>query len=179
METDRGTAATGTAPSPVVILVGPPGAGKSTVGRLVAERLGVGFRDTDDDVEAVAGASVADIFVECGEERFRVLERAAVARALDEHSGVLAVGGGAVLDPGTRTRLRGRPVVHLDVGAGDAARRVGLARDRPLLVEAPRTRLAAMLKERAPLYAEIATAVVDTHGRTPPEVAAEVLAVLG
>lgn len=167
------------APAPVVVLVGPPGAGKSTVGRLLAERLGVGFRDTDGDVEAIAGTSVADVFVERGEEQFRALERAAVARALDEHAGVLAVGGGAVLDPSVRARLRGRTVVHLDVGVADAARRVGLARDRPLLVEAPRTRLAAMLRERAPLYAEVATTVVDTRGRTAAEVADAVLAVLG
>ncbi|WP_250284811.1 shikimate kinase [Frankia sp. CiP1_Cm_nod2] len=155
---------------PVVVLVGPPGSGKTTVGRLLARRLEVAFRDTDADVEARAGRSVADIFVELGEEHFRALERDAVARALAGHDGVLALGGGAVLDAATRQALRGHTVVHLDVGVHDAVARVGLARDRPLLVEGPRTRIAAMLRARAPLYAEVAAAVVDTVGHTPEEV---------
>jgi shikimate kinase len=155
---------------PVVVLVGPPGAGKTTVGSLLAARLGVPLRDADADVEAAAGMTVADIFIEHGEERFRALERAAVVAALEGHSGVLAVGGGAILDPATRTDLRGHRVVHLDVGVTDATRRVGLARDRPLLVEGPRAKIAQMLRARAPLYAEVATAAVDTSGRTPEEV---------
>ncbi|WP_239394578.1 shikimate kinase [Frankia sp. CiP3] len=155
---------------PLVVLVGPPGSGKTTVGQLLARRLGTSFRDTDTDVELRAGMPVADIFVERGEEAFRALERDAVARALTGHDGVLALGGGAVLDAATRASLRGQRVVHLDVGVSDAVARVGLARDRPLLVEAPRTRIAAMLRARAPLYAEVAAAVVDTAGRTPEEV---------
>jgi shikimate kinase len=159
---------------PRAVLVGPPGAGKTTVGQLLADRWGVTFRDTDADVERTAGMSVSDIFVTEGEERFRELERAAVAAALESHDGVLALGGGAVLDPATRAALAGHTVVHLNVGSSDAAKRVGLARDRPLLIEAPRTRLAAMLRERAPLYAEVATNVVDTSGRTPEDVAESV-----
>nr|WP_131747618.1 shikimate kinase [Frankia sp. Cppng1_Ct_nod] len=155
---------------PIVVLVGPPGAGKTTIGQLLARRCGAGFRDTDGDVEVHAGMSVADVFVERGEDYFRALERDAVARALAEHDGVLALGGGAVLDPATRALLRGHTVVHLDVGISDAVKRVGLARDRPLLVEAPRTKMAAMLRARAPLYAEVASAVVSTAGRTPEEV---------
>jgi shikimate kinase len=156
---------------PRVVVVGPPGAGKTTVGHLLADRLGVAFRDTDADVERTAGQSVADIFVTEGEEHFRALERAAVAAALSSHPGVLALGGGAVLDPTTRAALAGHTVVYLTVGPSDAAKRVGLARDRPLLIEAPRTRLAAMLRERAPLYAEVASFSVDTSGRPPAEVA--------
>ncbi len=155
---------------PIVVLVGAPGAGKTTVGSLLAARLGVPFHDADADVEATAGMSVSDIFIEQGEDTFRELERAAVAAALVDHSGVLAVGGGAVLDPATRAALRGHRVVHLEVGVSDAARRVGLSRDRPLLVEGPRTKIAAMLRVRAPLYAEVATAAVATNGRTPEEV---------
>lgn len=161
--------------APVVVLVGPPGAGKSTVGRLVAARLGVGFRDTDADVEAAAGTSVADVFVAQGEAGFRALERAAVAAALADHDGVLALGGGAVLDPGTRDALTGRTVVFLDVGVSDAARRVGLNRDRPLLLGNPRAQWVRLMAERRPVYEAVATARVDTDGRAPEEVADEVV----
>ncbi|MBV9292983.1 MAG: shikimate kinase, partial [Frankiales bacterium] len=127
--------------TPAVVLVGPPGAGKSTVGRLVAESLGVDFRDTDDDVEAAAGKSVSDIFIEDGEGAFRELERTAVAEALATHPGVLALGGGAVLDAGTRRALAAHRVVWLSVGLADASTRVGFARSRPLLVVNPRAEL--------------------------------------
>jgi shikimate kinase len=175
-----GAAAAGSrAAGRLVVFAGPPGAGKTTVGRLLAARWSVGFRDTDGDVEAVAGMSVADVFVEHGEAHFRALEAAAVRAALAGHAGVLTLGGGAVMDPATRAELAGHTVVHLDVGMPDAVRRVGLARDRPLLVEAPRARLAAMLAERRPLYAEVATVAVDTSGRTPEQVADEVERLLG
>jgi shikimate kinase len=157
------------------VLVGPPGAGKSTVGRLLAERLGVGFRDTDDDVETVAGKSISDIFVDDGEPAFRALEREAVAAALTTHDGVLALGGGAVADPGTRDLLGGHCVVFLDVGLADAANRVGLNRDRPLLIGNPRAQLKRLLDERRPLYVRVATLTVDTAGRTPDEIVSEVV----
>jgi len=163
---------------PVLVLVGPPGAGKTTVGRLLARRLGVSFRDTDADVEAATGQSVSDIFIGSGEPRFRALERAAVKAALAEHTGVLAVGGGAVLDEGTRAELRPYPVVFLDVGLADAVRRVGLARDRPLLLGNPRAELNRLLLERRPHYLDVAAATVMTDGRAPEEVAADVLQAL-
>jgi shikimate kinase len=146
----------------------------------VAAALGVGFRDTDADVEAVAGMSVADVFVELGEAHFRELEQQAVARALAAHDGVLALGGGAVTDAATRAALvrygaDGGTVVHLDVDLHSAAQRVGLSRDRPLLAVNPRAMLRAMLEARAPLYAEVATGSVPTSGRTPDDVAADVL----
>ncbi|MDQ6650900.1 MAG: shikimate kinase [Actinomycetota bacterium] len=161
---------------PRAVLVGPPGAGKSTVGRLLAERMGTGFRDTDEDVEQSMGAPIADIFIDHGEARFRELETAAVRRALAEHTGVLALGGGAVLDAGVRALLVGHQVVWLQVGVADAARRVGMARDRPVLTLNPRKQLHQLLDARAPLYAEVARFRVDTDGREPGEVVAEVLA---
>jgi shikimate kinase len=163
---------------PAVVIVGPPGAGKSTVGPLVAERLGVTFRDTDLDIERAAGKSVAEIFFDDGEAAFRALETAAVAAAISEHDGVLALGGGAVVSAGTRELLVGRRVVFLDVGMAAAAKRVGLARDRPLLIENPRAQLRSLLAERRPLYEQVATATIETDSRSPAEVVDEVLAVL-
>ena len=169
--------------TPILVLVGPPASGKTTVGTAVAETLGVAFRDTDRDVEAETGATVADIFVTDGEPRFRELEVAAVARALAGHDGVLALGGGAVLSPVTREALvaygrDGGVVVHLDVDVPSAAKRVGLGRERPILGVNPRAMLRHMLEERAPLYAEVATVAVSTAGREPEDVVAEVLAVM-
>jgi shikimate kinase len=161
------------------VLVGVPGSGKTTVGTLLAARLGVDFRDTDQDVEAVAGKPVADIFVDDGEPAFRAWEREAVARALHDHDGVLALGGGAVLDEGTRALLSEQPTVWLVVGAAAGAHRVGLDVPRPVLLGNVRGRLAALLTERGPLYEEVAHLTVDTEERTPDEVVDAVVAGLG
>lgn len=145
-----------------MILVGAPGAGKSTVGRVLAGALGVDFRDTDRDIEVLTGKSVSDIFVDDGEEHFRRLEADAVAAALQQHSGVLALGGGAILDARTRALLNGLRVVWLQVDVPAAANRVGLARGRPLLAMNPRAHLRELLAARAPLYAAVASDVIDT-----------------
>jgi shikimate kinase len=162
--------------APRLVLVGPPGSGKSTVVRLVAERLGATWRDTDDDVEASAGTSIGDIFVDHGEAYFRGLEAVAVASALAEHDGVLAVGGGAILDEHTRALLGGMEVVFLDVGIADAAKRVGFNRDRPLLLGNPRAQWIRLMQARRPLYEQVATYTVTTDGKTPSDVADEVVA---
>jgi shikimate kinase len=164
--------------APVAVIVGAPGAGKTTVGRAVAAALGVGFRDTDADVTAVTGRSVADIFLLEGEDAFRRLEAAAVAAALAEHDGILALGGGAVLDETTRELLASHVVVFLDVGLADAASRVGMARDRPLLLGNPRGQLLAMLDARRPVYQQVASVTVPTDGRDIAAVTASVLAAL-
>ncbi|MEW2220155.1 shikimate kinase [Streptomyces sp. NPDC006990] len=163
---------------PLVVLVGPMGVGKSTVGALLAERLGVTCRDTDQDVAEQAGKSVSDIFLEEGEPHFRELERAAVAAALREHRGVLALGGGAVLAEETRALLAGRPVVFLEMGLTEAVKRVGLDAPRPLLVINPRQQWRRLMEERRPLYTEVARVVVSTEDRTPDQVADEILTAL-
>lgn len=163
---------------PLVVLVGAMGAGKSTVGRLVADALGVGFLDSDEEIERATGKSVADIFVDDGEAHFRELERRAVAESLGHHSGVLALGGGAVLDHGTRALLADHRVVFLRVGLADAARRVGLGVSRPLLLGNVRGRIKQLLDERTPVYESVATHVVDTDGLTAAEVADQVRALV-
>ncbi|WJY37163.1 shikimate kinase [Streptomyces sp. P9-2B-2] len=161
--------------SPVVVLIGPPGAGKSTVGALLAERLGVGYRDTDADIVATAGRPIAEIFIDQGEPHFRDLERAAVRDALDGHPGVLSLGGGAILDEGTRELLTGLPVVFLDVQLADAVKRVGLDAPRPLLAVNPRKQWRELMERRRPLYTEVARAVIETGERTPEQVAEAIL----
>ena len=164
--------------APRLVLVGPPGAGKSTLAVLLAERLGLACRDTDDDVARTAGKSIADLFLDDGEEAFRALESQAVRAALAEHEGVLALGGGAVLDADVRERLAGHTVVFLDVSITGAAPRVGFNRDRPLLLGNPRAQWVQLMEARRPFYDQVATVTVDTDGRTPEEVADEVLRLL-
>jgi shikimate kinase len=166
---------------PALVVVGPPASGKTTVGTAIAAALGLAFRDTDADIEAQTGTSIADLFVDRGEPYFRVLEERAVARALAEHDGVLALGGGAVTSPATRQLLvahgrAGGTVLWLDVDVPSAARRAGLSRDRPLLAVNPRAMLRTMLEARAPLYAEVATLTVSTSARPVEDVVADVLA---
>lgn len=168
---------------PLLVLVGPPASGKTTVGTALAVALGAAFRDTDHDIEVASGSTIADLFVTEGESHFRALEEQAVIRALAEHDGVLALGGGAVVSAATRELLvsygrSGGTVVWLDVDLASAAKRVGLSRDRPILGVNPRAMLRQMLETRAPLYGEVATFSVPTGGRSPEDVVAQVLAAL-
>lgn len=163
-----------------MVLVGPPGAGKTTVGRVLATRLGLGFTDVDALIVERAGKPIAEMFTEDGEDAFRALERAVVAEALLSTDGVLALGGGSVLAAITRERLRGHRVVHLQVGLADGIRRTGMSSARPLLAGVnPRATFKALLDARAPLYREVATVEVDTSRRSPHQVARAVLEALG
>lgn len=157
-----------------VVLIGPPGSGKTTVGRALALVLGVDFRDTDEAIEGQQGRSISDIFLDDGEPAFRELERAEVTSSLASRSGVLSVGGGAVMDPETASALDGHTVVFLDVGISDAARRVGFNSSRPLLAVNPRAQWSAMMNVRRPTYERLATFTVLTTGRGSQDVAAEI-----
>ncbi|MFI6336710.1 shikimate kinase [Streptomyces sp. NPDC050535] len=161
--------------APRMVLVGPMGVGKSTVGALVAERLGCAWRDTDDDIVGEQGRSIADIFVDEGEPAFRAIEKRAVSRALAEHEGVLALGGGAILDEETRALLAGHQVVYLSMDVEEAVKRTGLNTARPLLAVNPRRQWRDLMEARRHLYTEVARAVVATDDRTPEEVAQAVL----
>ncbi|MCM2415251.1 3-dehydroquinate synthase [Streptomyces sp. RKAG290] len=161
--------------APLIVLVGPMGVGKSTVGELLAERLGTTYRDTDADVVATAGKPIAEIFFDEGEEHFRALERQAVEAAVAGHAGVLSLGGGAVLDDATRTLLAGHAVVYLSMDVDEAVKRVGLNTARPLLAVNPRRQWRELMEARRHLYTEVARVVVATDERTPQEVAQAVL----
>ncbi|MBQ0964769.1 3-dehydroquinate synthase [Streptomyces sp. RK23] len=156
--------------APLIVLVGPMGVGKSTVGQLLAERLGTGYRDTDEDIVTAQGRAIAEIFVDEGEAAFRALEKEAVRTALVEHKGVLALGGGAILDADTRALLAGQRVVYLSMDVEEAVKRTGLNAARPLLAVNPRKQWRELMEARRHLYEEVATAVVATDGRTPEEV---------
>jgi len=174
----------GTARPPLAVLIGPPGAGKSAVGPLLAGRLGVEFRDTDAEVAAAAGQPVGDIFIDQGEQAFRELERAAAASALGARGGlrtrggVLALGSGAVLDAGIQQLLGGLPVVYLAADFGTIARRIGLDRPRVVVPGNPRGRLRAMLEERRPLYERLAWFTVQTDDTDPAELGDQIAAKL-
>ncbi|MEO8330033.1 MAG: shikimate kinase [Candidatus Nanopelagicales bacterium] len=157
----------------LLILVGPPGSGKSSVGALLADLLGVGFRDTDIDIETTSGRTVSDIFIESGEAVFRELEEKALTDALAKHVGVLAVGGGAVMSAANRHSLLGRQVVFLDVGLAEAMRRLEMNRSRPLLLGNVRTQWQTLSDLRRPLYEEVAQRTILTDGKQPEQVAEE------
>jgi shikimate kinase len=164
--------------APVAVFVGAPGAGKTTVGQAVARLLGVPFADSDTIIEGRAGKPIPEIFFDDGEDAFRALERSTIAAALAEFDGVFALGGGAILDEGTRGRLAGLPVVYLSVELSDAVKRVGLGGGRPLLAINPRATLKYLLDQRKPLYASVAAHTVPTDGREIDEIAAEVATLL-
>ena len=170
---------TSPAGGPVVILIGSPGAGKSTVGRRVAKQLGVAFLDSDAEIEREAGVSVSDIFVTEGEAAFRDRETATVLRCLAEHPGVLSLGGGSVMREETRAALEGHRVVWLRVSLSDAASRVGMNTARPLLLGNVRATLGSLLEQRNPIYEAVASDVVDTSGRSLRQVVDAVLETLG
>ena len=167
------------ASSPRVVLIGPPGSGKTTVGRLLANRWGIDLLDTDQEIERATGRSVSDLFVEEGEPHFRELERAAVAAALSTCAGVVALGAGAVLSDQTRDLLRSARVVHLEVGLAAAMRRLEMNRSRPLLIGNVRGRWQQLADERRPLYTEVAAVTVTTDDRTAQQVSDAIVSALG
>ncbi|WNV84181.1 shikimate kinase [Umezawaea sp. Da 62-37] len=162
--------------TPAYVVLGPPGAGKTTVGLLLAQRLGLPFRDVDDDIVVTAGKPISDIFTSDGEPVFRAMEEQAVADGLKTHEGVLALGGGAVLSAATRELLAGHTVVFLNVGMAEGVKRTGLSSSRPLLTGInPRATFKALLDARLPLYREVATIEVATDSLEPEQVVDAVL----
>ncbi|MBK8459562.1 MAG: shikimate kinase [Micropruina sp.] len=155
-------------PSTIVVL-GAPGAGKSTVGRLLASSLGLSFTDVDARIEAEQGKPIREIFADSGEAHFRELEREATLACLAE-GGVISLGGGAVMTPAIREAVSGLDVVWLQVSIAQATRRIGMNQARPLLLGNLRAQLIQLLAERTPVYAELATIVVDSDHNTPRQI---------
>lgn len=164
--------------TPRAVLVGLPGAGKSTTGRRLAKILAVRFTDTDSLIEKRERTSVGDLFATVGEDRFRAIEAEVVVAALESFDGVLSLGGGALTSAATRAAVAASdvPVVYLRATLDQLSRRVGDGRTRPLLTGNPEARLAMLAAERAPGYDVVATITVDTDGRSPGQVAATVAA---
>lgn len=170
--------------SPRVILIGPPGSGKTTVGKALAPLIGVTRRDTDTDIERSTGMKISDIFLQHGEAHFRALEREAVAEALSSHDGVLSLGGGAILDESTQALLtdytaRGGAIVFLDLSLAAAAQRVGLNNARPLLQINPRRQWSELMEARRPIYERLATHTVNTDHINADRIAREIAQMLG
>jgi len=161
--------------SPRLVFVGAPGSGKTTIGKQVAEKLGVEFIDVDNEIEMDEKTTISEIFVQKGEAYFRQLERAKISDLLNSFNGVLSLGGGSVLDETTRQALAIAPVVWLKVSSGDASSRVGLGLSRPVLMGNVRSTLVKLLEERTPLYEEVADWEIDTSKKSIEEVVQEVL----
>lgn len=165
---------------PAASLIGPPGAGKSSVGKSLAQKLGLTFHDTDHLIEERTGMSVSEIFLDKGEMYFRELEKEIVGLEVQGFDGVLSLGGGSVMDPLTAQLLSDcpDPVIFLDVSLSSAAPRIGFNRDRPLLVGNPRAKWQELMNIRRPIYEKLATITVLTDSSTPSQVAQEIIALL-
>lgn len=163
---------------PALILVGPPGSGKSTVGRMAAERLGLEFRDFDDDIERVHGIPAGELVVKLGREKFQESEREILADLLPRHNGVLSLGGGTPTAPGVAELLEPYHVVFLDVNLEQLLKREGLVTLHPWLLPNPRAHLRELLNTRRPVYTAVSSATIPTSDRTPEEVLADVLATM-
>lgn len=161
---------------PPIILIGPPGAGKTSVGKALAKKLSLNFLDSDKVVEEKSGKSISEIFITDGEPAFREMERAAVIDLIENQDGVIALGGGSVMDLEVSKRLLPMAnVIFLDVSISNAAPRVGFNRDRPLLLGNPRQQWIALMEKRRSTYEALAKARVSTDNKKPVEVVEEIV----
>lgn len=165
--------------TPRAVLIGPPGAGKSTIGRRLAQALDLPLLDTDAEIERTTGRTIPDIFGTDGEPAFRRIEEEVVADALARHDGIVSLGGGAILSERTRALLQDRTVIYLEISVAEGLRRTGTNTTRPLLAGAdPAAKYRESMRRRRPLYRQAATIRVRTDGRSPGRVVQQVLAKL-
>ena len=156
-----------------IVLIGPPGAGKSSVGRALSKELSMPFIDSDIEIEKVAGKTISEIFVDDGEQVFRKMEVEIVSKLLTDFTGVIALGGGAPITLETQQKLESSdfPIIFIDVSISQAANRVGFNKDRPLLLINPRQQWLNLMNDRRPIYERLASEIVSSDNKKPVEVA--------
>ena len=156
-----------------IVLIGPPGAGKSSIGKALSKELELAFIDSDAEIERISGKTISEIFVDQGEAVFRKTEVETVTRILAEFEGVVALGGGAPINPEIQKVLLNSeyPVIFIDVSISQAANRIGFNKDRPLLMINPRQQWLHLMSERRPIYEKLATITVSSDNSKPAEVA--------
>lgn len=166
--------------APRVILIGPMGSGKTTIGQLLAAQWNIPFRDTDHVIEEMSGKSVSDIFLEDGEDEFRILEKKVLRQELLSDETVLALGGGAPISIDAQSALRAiaSPVIYLDVSLATVAPRIGFNRDRPLLLHNPRGQWQTLMEARRPIYEAIADTIIDVNDKSESEIVSQILEVM-
>ena len=166
--------------APRVILIGPMGSGKTTIGQLLAAQWNIPFRDTDHVIEEMSGKSVSDIFLEDGEDEFRILEKKVLRQELLSDETVLALGGGAPISIDAQSALRAiaSPVIYLDVSLATVAPRIGFNRDRPLLLHNPRGQWQTLMEARRPIYEAIADTIIDVNDKSESEIVSQILEVV-
>lgn len=163
-----------------LVLIGPPGAGKTTVGKALSKELDCAFVDSDKEIEVKSDKKIIDIFVEDGEARFRVIEEEVVTKLLQDATGVLSLGGGAPMNNQIKQILSDAtfPVIFLDVSISQAANRVGFNKERPLLLINPRQQWITLMSARRAIYESLATEIISTDSKKPIEVAKEIMSIL-
>ena len=166
--------------APRAIFIGPMGSGKTTIGKAVANSLGVTFRDTDTIIEEIEDMPVSQIFIDKGEDYFRNIEKKVLRDELLSDGSVLALGGGAPISVDAQSALRVSvaPVIYLDISLASVAPRIGFNRDRPLLLHNPRGQWQTLMEVRRPIYESIANFTIDVNGKSQKEIVSEVLGVL-
>lgn len=162
--------------APIISLIGPMGSGKSTIGEILAHKFNLPWVDTDTEIMLITGATIADLFVEKGEEYFRIKEKEVLRSALLGDASILSLGGGACISPDSQSALRasGSFIVYLKISLSAVVDRIGFNRDRPLLLESPRAQWQNLMNERASIYEDLADVVISVDGKTPDEISDEI-----
>ncbi len=159
-----------------IVLIGPPGAGKSSIGKALAKELNLDFIDSDSEIEKISHKKIAEIFIEDGEPAFRLLEVDVVRKVLADFNGVISLGGGAPISKEIKEVLQNAdyPVVFIDVSIAQAATRIGFNKDRPLLLVNPRQQWISLMNDRRPIYEKLASQTISSDNQKPHEVAKQI-----
>ena len=159
-----------------IVLIGPPGAGKSSIGKALAKELNLNFIDSDSEIEKISHKKISEIFIEDGEPAFRLLEVDVVRKVLADFDGVISLGGGAPINKEIQEVLQDAnyPVVFIDVSIAQAAIRIGFNKDRPLLLVNPRQQWISLMNDRRPIYEKLASQTISSDNQKPHEVAKQI-----